>query len=90
MRKYLAATVALATLATSVPASAQVGDILRQGIESIFGGNRGASIEPQLRELNSRINAAFQRGDFSRSEASRLRANCAPLRNVSSITATVA
>jgi hypothetical protein len=72
MKRFLLATAAVAALTASVPASAQVGDILRQGIESILGGNRGATTEPQLRELNNRIQVAYQRGEISQSEASRL------------------
>jgi len=72
MKKFLLATAAVASLTASVPASAQVGGILRQGIESILGGNRGATTEPQLRELNNRIQIAYQRGEISQSEASRL------------------
>lgn len=72
MKKFLLATAAVAALTASVPASAQVGDILRQGIESILGGNRGATTEPQLRELNNRIQIAYQRGQISQSAASRL------------------
>jgi hypothetical protein len=72
MRNFLLATAAVACLTASVPASAQVGDILRQGIESVLGGNRGATTEPQLRELNNRIQSAYQRGEISQSQASRL------------------
>jgi hypothetical protein len=72
MNRILLTTAALAALTVSVPASAQAGDLLRQGLESILGGNRGATTEPQLIELNTRIQAAYQRGDISQSEASRL------------------
>jgi hypothetical protein len=72
MRSLLFATAAMAALAASAPASAQVGDILRQGVESILGGASGATTEPQLRELNARIQTAYQRGEISQSEASRL------------------
>jgi hypothetical protein len=73
MRSLFFATAAVAALAASAPASAQVGDILRQGVESILGGNNnGATTEPQLRELNTRIQTAYQRGEISQSEASRL------------------
>lgn len=71
MKKFLLATAAVAALTTAVPASAQVGDLLRQGLASILGSG-GASIEPQLRELNNRIQTAYQRGSISQSEASRL------------------
>lgn len=71
MKKFLLATAAVAALTTAVPASAQVGDLLRQGLASILGSG-GASIEPQLRELNNRIQTAYQRGSISQSESSRL------------------
>jgi hypothetical protein len=77
MKNILLATAGFAALTVSVPASAQgVGDILRQGIESILGGggnaNRGNTIEPQLVELNSRIQTGYQRGEISQSAATGL------------------
>ena len=72
MRKFLLSTAALAALTVSMPASAQAGDLLRQGIESILGGNRGGATDARLNELNTRIQNAYQRGDISQSEASRL------------------
>ena len=71
MKKFLLATAAVAALTTAVPASAQVGDILRQGLASILGTG-GSSIEPQLRDLNNRIQSGYQRGSISQTEASRL------------------
>jgi hypothetical protein len=70
MKNFLLATAGFAALAVSVPASAQgVGDILRQGIESILGGgsnaSRGNTIEPQLIDLNTRIQTGYQRGEIS-------------------------
>lgn len=72
MRKFLLASAAIAALTASVPASAQVSEILRQGIAGIFGGNLGGSIDVRLNELNSRIQNALQRGEISQSQASRL------------------
>ena len=72
MRKFLLSTAALAALTVSMPASAQAGDLLRQGIESILGGNRGGATDARLNELNTRIQNAYQRGEISQSEASRL------------------
>lgn len=72
MRKFLLATAAIAALTASVPASAQVGEILRQGMAGIFGGNLGGSIDARLNELNNRIQNALQRGEISQSQASRL------------------
>ena len=71
MKKYLLASAAVAALTASVPASAQVGDFLRQGLASILGSG-GATIEPQLRELNNRIQTGYQRGTISQPEALRL------------------
>jgi hypothetical protein len=71
MKRFLLATAAVAGLAISVPASAQGGDLLRQGIESILGGGSGG-VSSHIGELNSRIQSAYQRGDISQSEASRL------------------
>jgi opacity protein-like surface antigen len=77
MKNFLLATAGFAALAVSVPASAQgVGDILRQGIESILGGgsnaSRGNTIEPQLIDLNTRIQTGYQRGEISQSAATGL------------------
>ena len=70
MKRFLLATAAVAALAVSVPASAQGGDLLRQGIESILGGG-GGNVSSHIGELNNRIQSAYQRGDISQSEASR-------------------
>ena len=77
MKKIRLATAGFAAVAVSVPASAQgVGDILRQGIESILGGgnsaSRGGSIDPQLNEVNNRIQTAYQRSEISQSDATGL------------------
>src|SRR5690606_8473474 len=77
MKNILLATAGFAALAVSAPASAQgVGDILRQGIESILGGgtntSRGGTTDPQLTALNTRIQTAYQRGEISQSEAAGL------------------
>ncbi|MFN7026718.1 MAG: hypothetical protein ACK4QP_19825, partial [Pseudorhizobium sp.] len=71
MKKFLLISAGMTALTISVPASAQVGDILRQGVESIFGGGGGGS-SAQLNELNNRIQAAYQRGEISQTQASRL------------------
>ncbi len=75
MKKVLLTAAGFAALAVSVPASAQVGEILRQGVESILGGGneyRGGTTERQLMQLNSEIRAGYQRGQISQREASRL------------------
>jgi len=71
MRKFVLLTAGMAALTVSMPATAQVGDILRQGVESIFGG--GGNFSTRLNELNNRIQAAYQRNEISQTQASRLR-----------------
>ncbi len=71
MRKFVLLAAGMAALTVSMPASAQVGDIFRQGVESIFGG--GGNISTRLNELNNRIQAALQRNEISQTQASRLR-----------------
>ncbi len=75
MKKLLLATAGFAALAVSVPASAQVGEILRQSVERILGGGndyRGGTTERQLIQLNSEIRTGYQRGQISQREVSRL------------------
>jgi hypothetical protein len=60
----------MVALTGAVPASAQgVGDILRQGVESLLGGSAGSTTDLRLNELNTRIQGAYQRGEISQSVA---------------------
>lgn len=79
MNKILLATAAMATLAVATPASAQVGDVIRNGIESILGGGSGANLDGRLNDLSVRIQTSYQRGDLSRAEATRLQGEVSDL-----------
>ena len=77
MNRILLATAGVAALAIATPASAQ-GNIIRDGLASILGGG-GASIDGRLNDLNLHIQTSYQRGDISRTEASRLQAEVTDL-----------
>ena len=78
MNRILLATAGVAALAIATPASAQVGNVIRDGLASILGGG-GASINGRLNDLNLHIQTSYQRGDISRTEAARLQAEVTDL-----------
>ena len=69
MKKHLIVAAAIAALAPAAPASAQVGDIIQQGIQGLLGGS---GISSRLARLESQIRISFQRGEISESQAARL------------------
>lgn len=71
MIKYLVTAAAVAALSSAAPASAQVGGILQQGLQGLFGGS-GSGIGSQIDALDRQIRISFQRGELSQSEAGRL------------------
>ncbi len=79
MKKFLLASATFAVFAAATPASAQVGGIFRQGIQGLLGGN---GINNRLASLESQLNIAFQRGEISQREASRLQSELSQLRQL--------
>ena len=71
MIKYLVTAAAVAALSSAAPASAQVGGILQQGVQGLFGGS-GSGIGSQIEALDRQIRFSFQSGELSQSEAGRL------------------
>ena len=69
MKKHLILAAAVAALGTAAPASAQVGNILQQGIQGLFGGS---GLSSRLARLDVQIRTSFQRGEISEQEAARL------------------
>lgn len=67
MKRFLLAMTAASALCASVPANAQLGDI----VSGIFGGG-GGNYDSRIRQLESRIQNGVQRGTISRGEADRL------------------
>ncbi|HEV2080136.1 MAG TPA: hypothetical protein VGR19_09630 [Allosphingosinicella sp.] len=79
MKKYLLAAAAVAAIGSAAPASAQVGDIIQQGLQGIFGGG---GLNNRLATLESQIRISFQRGEISQNEASRLQGELIQLRQL--------
>ena len=77
MKKYLLAAAAVAALGSAAPASAQVGDIIQQGIQGLLGGG---GINGRLATLENQIRVSFQRGEISQTEAGRLQSELVQLR----------
>jgi hypothetical protein len=76
MKKLLLSAVAVAALGTAAPASAQIGGILQDGIEGLFGGGG------RLGQLDNRIENSYRRGEISRAEAERLHSEYLQLRRL--------
>ena len=76
MNKILLATAAVAALATAAPAAAQ-GNVIQNGIESLFGG--GNRLQVRMNNLSTNIQASYQRGDISRTQAGQLQREVADL-----------
>lgn len=81
MKKYLLAAAAVAALSTAAPASAQMGGILQQGIQGLFGGS-GSGIGSRLDVLDREIRLSFQRRELSQTEAGRLQNDLLQLRQL--------
>ncbi len=79
MKKYLLAAAAVAALGSAAPATAQVGDIIQQGIQGLLGGS---GISGRLATLESQVSIAFQRGEISQAEAARLQNELSQLREM--------
>jgi hypothetical protein len=80
MNKILLASAGMAALMVATPASAQVGNVIQQGIEALLGGGSGgAGLDARLHDLDLHIQASYQRGEISRSEATRLQAEVSDL-----------
>jgi hypothetical protein len=78
MRKILLSAVAVAALSATAPASAQVGGIIEEGINSLLGGGAQARIE----RLGAQIDQAYQRGEITRAAASTLHQEYLQLRQL--------
>lgn len=79
MKNYLLTAVAVAALGSAAPASAQVSDIVQQGIQGLLGGG---GINNRIVTLESQIRVSFQRGEISQEEASRLQSELMQLRQL--------
>src|SRR5215213_7295750 len=80
MKKFLLATAAIASVTVAVPASAQVGHVLRDGLASILGNSSAnLNLGARLNDLNLRVQTSYQRGEISRTEATRLQAEISDL-----------
>ena len=79
MKKYFLAAAAVAALGSAAPASAQVGNIIQQGLQGLLGGG---GINNRLVTLESQIRISFQRGEISQAEASRLQGELIQLRQM--------
>lgn len=79
MNKHLLAAAAVAALSSAAPASAQVGNIIQQGIQGLLGGG---GINNRLATLESQISISFQRGEISQAEAARLQSELSQLRQL--------
>ena len=69
MKKHLMVAAAIAAFAPAAPASAQLSDIVQEGVQGLFGGG---GISSRLARLESQIRISFQRGEISEREAARL------------------
>lgn len=79
MIKYIVTAAAVAALSSAAPASAQVGEILQQGIQGLFGGS---GISSRFDGLDRQIRVSFQRGEISQTEAGRLQNELQQLRQL--------
>ena len=78
MKKYLLAAVAVAALGSSVPASAQLGDVVQRGLQSLLGGGTNA----RFSALDNQIRVSLQNGQISRSQAADLHGELTQLRQL--------
>lgn len=78
MKKYFLAAAAVTALASSVPASAQLGDTVQRGLQNLLGGGMNA----RLSALDNQIRVSLQNGEITRSQASRLNDELVQLRQL--------
>src|SRR5687768_1439202 len=78
MKHYFLAAAAVVAVGSAVPASAQLGDTVQRGLQSLLGGGMNA----RLSALDNQIRVSLQNGEISRSQATRLHDELTQLRQL--------